>query len=80
MLRMKCEMVITDKQVIGLFRIFLNGTSSSPKPSKKEFLDYVRTQLILFGTDEFLVGTSVDENPELTDEQESKLRKWGLIG
>lgn len=82
MIRMKCEMVITDGQIKDLFRIYICNDSFGDKVklTKRAFLDYVRARIILFGTGEFLVGNRIDAFPELTDEQLDKLMKWGLVG
>lgn len=79
MIRMKCEMVITDEQVIDLFRLFLYSCkSNNERVTKSGFLAYVRMQLIMFGTDAHLVG-GMESYDELTSDEMQILYKWKLI-
>lgn len=68
--------VVDDSQVQGLYQLFLNNNETQRK-TKKQFIEYIKTQVTLFGTDEFLLSQA--DQSELTSEDLEQLMKWGLI-
>lgn len=66
--------VLDDSQIQGLYQLFL----STGKPiTKKQFTEYMKDQVALFGTDEFLLSQA--DQTELTSDDLEQLIKWSLI-
>lgn len=77
MIRFKLTHVVTDEQIVDLFKIYIYQVKG--KYTKKSFVTYVKDQVGMFGTDEFLTSTDMDMYESLKKEHIDALIKWKLI-
>jgi len=76
MIKFKINVVLNDSQIQGLYQLYVYKNDGC-RGTKKDFMDYMKTQVYLCGADEFLLSESSYE--DLTVGDINQLMKWGLI-
>lgn len=78
MVKFNISITLDDSQIQGLYQLFLYKHDGF-KRTKKEFVEYMKTQVACCGADEFFLSTDMSFHEELTMGDIEQLMKWGLI-
>lgn len=77
MINITIRSTITDEAIQGLYQLYLHKNGGA-RGTKKDFMEYIRSQVAMFGTDTDSL-LSVNEYEELTEDDLNLLMKWRLI-
>ena len=77
MLRFHVEMILLDNDITSLFQLYKYSIGEG-RPTKQGFTEYMRSQLIQFGSGDSLLG-EMFEYEELNSDDLNLLTKWKMI-